>query len=51
MKHHFFSIVQNLISVILENREGKVTCVSNLPIKSVHFILATKNVVMKYFTQ
>ena len=51
MKHHFFSIVQNLISVILENREGKETCVNSFLTKSLHIISATKNVAMKYFTQ
>ena len=51
MKHHIFSILQNLISVILENREGKETCVNNSSIKLLHVISATKNVAMKYFTQ
>ena len=51
MKQHFFSIVQNLISVILENREGKDTCVNNFSIKALHVISATKNMAMKYFTQ
>jgi len=44
MKQHFFSIVHNLISVILEKRKGKETCVYNFSIKSLHIISATKNV-------
>jgi len=51
MKHHFFLVVQILISVILENREGKEICVNNFSIKLLHIISATKDVAMKYFMQ
>jgi len=44
MKQHFFSIFHNLISVILEKRKDKETCVNSFSIKSLHVISATKNV-------